>query len=198
MRITLSVGGRFKRISIGTRYEARGDGATPSRLPKGTPHASPRHQGCRTQQCGCSASVLRRLARQGFHFWITAPNSPHDGIWSSYAEMTGCTSCWIKRVRELTQSGGHGNMETKGPRRRPAVTLLLGFLLSLSPQGIAGQVQCPSDGVAVQILGSGGPRAGTGRASASYLVWVDGRARVMVDAGGGSFVRFGESGARLG
>ena len=50
----------------------------------------------------------------------------------------------------------------------------------------------------MQILGSGGPRAGTGRASASYLVWVDGRARVMVDAGGGSFVRFGESGARLG
>ncbi|MGD2045605.1 MAG: MBL fold metallo-hydrolase [Gemmatimonadota bacterium] len=49
----------------------------------------------------------------------------------------------------------------------------------------------------MQVLGSGGPRAGSNRASSSYLVWIDGRARVMVDAGGGSFVRFGESGARL-
>ena len=68
---------------------------------------------------------------------------------------------------------------------------------ALASAGVGAQSQCPSTGVAVQILGSGGPRAGTGRASASYLVWVDGRARVMVDAGGGSFVRFGESGAQL-
>ena len=77
------------------------------------------------------------------------------------------------------------------------VTLLLGSLCLLFAGDLEGQAQCPSSGVAVQVLGSGGPRAGTGRASASYLVWVDGRARVMVDAGGGSFVRFGESGARL-
>ena len=36
-----------------------------------------------------------------------------------------------------------------------------------------------------------------GRASASYLVWVDGKARVLVDSGGGSALRFGESGARV-
>ena len=35
------------------------------------------------------------------------------------------------------------------------------------------------------------------RASASYLVWVDGRARVLVDAGGGAFLRFGQAGGRL-
>jgi ribonuclease BN (tRNA processing enzyme) len=46
-------------------------------------------------------------------------------------------------------------------------------------------------------LGSGGPFAGSDRASTSYLVWVGGRAVVMVDAGGGAFLRFGESGAEL-
>jgi len=78
------------------------------------------------------------------------------------------------------------------------ITLTLTFLLSLTPgEGLTAQEQCSSSGVAVQVLGSGGPRAGSNRASSSYLVWVEGRARVMVDAGGGSFVRFGESGARL-
>ena len=52
-------------------------------------------------------------------------------------------------------------------------------------------------GVAVQILGSGGPTPNGGRASSGYLVWVDGHSRVLVDAGGGVFLRFGESGARL-
>lgn len=51
--------------------------------------------------------------------------------------------------------------------------------------------------MSVQVLGSGGPRAGTERASASYLVWIDGTARVMIDVGGGAFVRFGEAGASL-
>ena len=36
-----------------------------------------------------------------------------------------------------------------------------------------------------------------GRASTSYLVWEDGKARVLLDAGGGSALRFGESGARV-
>ena len=55
---------------------------------------------------------------------------------------------------------------------------------------------CPAPtGVSLQILGSGGPIADDGRASSSYLVWVDGRARVLIDAGGGSFLRFGEAGA---
>ena len=35
------------------------------------------------------------------------------------------------------------------------------------------------------------------RASASYLVWVDGKARLLVDIGGGAFLRFGQSRARL-
>jgi len=53
----------------------------------------------------------------------------------------------------------------------------------------------PAKGVAVQILGSGGPIADDDRASAAYLVWVDGESRVLIDAGGGAFLRFGEAGA---
>jgi len=56
------------------------------------------------------------------------------------------------------------------------------------------RVACPpAEGVAIQVLGSGGPIADDARASSSYLVWVDGSARVMIDTGGGSFLRFGES-----
>ncbi|HUG38610.1 MAG TPA: MBL fold metallo-hydrolase [Candidatus Limnocylindrales bacterium] len=58
-------------------------------------------------------------------------------------------------------------------------------------------MRCAPEGISLQVLGSGGPRAGTDRASASYLVWMEGRARVMIDAGGGAFVRFGEAGASL-
>jgi len=57
---------------------------------------------------------------------------------------------------------------------------------------------CPeAEGPALQILGSGGPIADDGRASSGYLVWVDGRSRFLVDAGGGVFLRFGEAGARF-
>ncbi len=47
------------------------------------------------------------------------------------------------------------------------------------------------------MLGSGGPELQDKRASSSYLVWQDGRARVLVDAGGGSALRFGQSGAQV-
>ena len=74
---------------------------------------------------------------------------------------------------------------------------MLCSLLLGTATGLFAQSQCPSTGVAVQVLGSGGARAGTERASSSYLVWVEGSARVMVDVGGGAFVRFGEAGSRL-
>ena len=56
---------------------------------------------------------------------------------------------------------------------------------------------CGSTGLAVQVLGSGGPELQDKRASTSYLIWDRGRARVIVDAGGGSALRFGESGAKM-
>jgi ribonuclease BN (tRNA processing enzyme) len=65
------------------------------------------------------------------------------------------------------------------------------FLPSASSQ------TCGAQGVAVQVLGSGGPELQDKRASSSYLIWVDGQAKVLVDAGGGSALRFGESGATM-
>jgi ribonuclease BN (tRNA processing enzyme) len=46
-------------------------------------------------------------------------------------------------------------------------------------------------------LGSGGPEVGDQRASSSYLVWLDGKARVLIDVGGGSSDNFGRSGANM-
>jgi ribonuclease BN (tRNA processing enzyme) len=56
---------------------------------------------------------------------------------------------------------------------------------------------CGASGIAVQVLGSGGPETQDKRASTSYLVWDHGAARVVLDAGGGSALRFGESGASM-
>src|SRR5208282_1931135 len=61
----------------------------------------------------------------------------------------------------------------------------------------AGAQSCGAKGIALQVLGSGGPELQDKRASSSYLLWEDGRARVLVDAGGGSALRFGESGAQM-
>jgi ribonuclease BN (tRNA processing enzyme) len=57
--------------------------------------------------------------------------------------------------------------------------------------------RCGTTGVALQVLGSGGPELTDDRASSSYLLWLNGRARVIVDIGGGAALRFGESGATL-
>lgn len=58
------------------------------------------------------------------------------------------------------------------------------------------QNTCADHSVTLQVLGSGGP-AGVGRASAGYLIWIDGKARIMVDAGGGTFKTFHEAGAKV-
>ena len=75
--------------------------------------------------------------------------------------------------------------------------LLVSFFLSCAWLPSAAAQSCGSQGVAVQVLGSGGPELQDKRASSSYLVWEGGRARVLVDAGGGSALRFGESGAQM-
>ncbi len=69
-------------------------------------------------------------------------------------------------------------------------------LLGLSVSATAAP-SCGARGIAVQVLGSGGPEAADQRASSGYLVWHDGRARLLVDAGGGVFLRFGEAGATM-
>ncbi len=75
-------------------------------------------------------------------------------------------------------------------------TALAALLFLVVPQATAVE-GCGAEGVALQVLGSGGPIADDGRAGSGYLIWHDGRARALVDVGGGVFLRFGEAGARL-
>jgi ribonuclease BN (tRNA processing enzyme) len=58
---------------------------------------------------------------------------------------------------------------------------------------LAGAMACPAAGLSVAVLGSGGPIA-EGRAGPSYLVHVDGRPRLLIDAGPGALLRLGEAG----
>ena len=81
--------------------------------------------------------------------------------------------------------------------RSVKVLLVVAFLISLWLSSPLMAQSCGSTGVAVQILGSGGPETQDKRASTSYLIWKDGKARVILDAGGGSALRFGESGAQM-
>jgi len=72
---------------------------------------------------------------------------------------------------------------------------LLGLLCFVCPTGFAATASCQNANLAVHVLGSGGPIADDGRASTGYLVWNEGLARILIDAGSGTFVRYGESGA---
>jgi ribonuclease BN (tRNA processing enzyme) len=74
--------------------------------------------------------------------------------------------------------------------------LLVSSLLATFPSPASSQ-SCRAHGVVAQVLGSGGPELQDKRASSSYLVWLDGQPRVLVDAGGGSALRFGQSGALM-
>ena len=80
---------------------------------------------------------------------------------------------------------------------RPAFVCLLA-LLSIPLNSTSGSAQgCVTNPIALQVLGSGGPRANPFRSSTSYLLWVEGQARVLVDIGGGAHYRFGQSQAKI-
>jgi len=82
--------------------------------------------------------------------------------------------------------------------------LIIGAVsIALSPtQAVAANTDnkgnyCGTEGNWVQILGSGGAELDDRRAGVSYVVWIDGKAKLLVDAGPGTAVRFDESGAKL-
>jgi ribonuclease BN (tRNA processing enzyme) len=77
---------------------------------------------------------------------------------------------------------------------RCPVIVLLAFFSVVSN---ASAQTCVGNPVAVQILGSGGPAISPERASAGYLLWVGAQARLLFDIGGGTYIRFGQSRAKL-
>jgi ribonuclease BN (tRNA processing enzyme) len=74
-------------------------------------------------------------------------------------------------------------------------SLICGIFMLAVPATASAQ-SC-SGPLTVQILGSGGPALNVQRASASYLLWVGGQAKMLLDVGGGTYLRFAQSQAKL-
>jgi ribonuclease BN (tRNA processing enzyme) len=79
-------------------------------------------------------------------------------------------------------------------RKRFAFFLIL-FMHSVA--GCSAAVPCGGERVGLQVLGSGGPEIDDQRASSGYLIWHNGKARVFIDMGGGSLLRYEQAGANL-
>jgi ribonuclease BN (tRNA processing enzyme) len=77
-------------------------------------------------------------------------------------------------------------------------SLMAGLLVLLLGTAGAAAQSCSGNPVAIEVLGSGAPGFVKDRANTSYLLWVDNQAKILVDAGGGAYVRFGQSGAKFG
>lgn len=71
-----------------------------------------------------------------------------------------------------------------------SICVLAIFLFSC---GVVSQQECSN--IRLQVLGAGGPEIDDQLASSSYLIWIDGKATIMVDSGGGSSFNFEQSGA---
>jgi ribonuclease BN (tRNA processing enzyme) len=69
-------------------------------------------------------------------------------------------------------------------------------MIILGAPAAANAQSCAAGPTTVQILGSGGPAINPERASASYLLWIGGQAKMLVDMGGGAYLRFGQSRAK--
>ena len=73
-------------------------------------------------------------------------------------------------------------------RNKLLLILILFFNFSCAQQS-----SCQNTQIKIQVLGSGGPELTPNRASSSYLIWHNNKAILLLDAGGGSVLRFGDS-----
>ncbi|MGN6092762.1 MAG: MBL fold metallo-hydrolase [Luteibacter jiangsuensis] len=77
------------------------------------------------------------------------------------------------------------------------IAIVLG-LAAASAGAFADEPVCHSPNtMGIQLLGSGGPISDDARASSGEVVWIGGKSRLLIDAGGGTYLRFGQAGARL-
>jgi len=74
---------------------------------------------------------------------------------------------------------------------------LLPLLLILICVPAYAKTGCGESGTWLQVLGSGGPELDDGRASTAYIIWHNGHAKLLIDAGSGSMLRFEQSGASV-
>ena len=76
-------------------------------------------------------------------------------------------------------------------------SMIAGVALALMTSSNALAQSCTGNPVAVQVLGSGAPGFVKDRANTSYLLWIGNQAKILVDAGGGAYVRFGQAQAKF-
>ncbi len=85
-------------------------------------------------------------------------------------------------------------------KRRLAMAWLMAMVAPVSQVGAEESLARDEvkGALSVMVLGSGGPVAHqAGRASAGYLIFTDGKPRILMDVGGGTFARIAESGVNL-
>lgn len=75
--------------------------------------------------------------------------------------------------------------------------MLLSLSMIFSTSALAVSMQCENKDFTLQTLGSGGPITDDQRASSGEVIWLNGKSALLIDAGGGIFLRFGQAGARL-
>lgn len=89
-------------------------------------------------------------------------------------------------------------LSLKSVARGLAVLVLFGQSLFVHADDDELAVDKVAGPISVMVLGSGGPIAvPTGRASAGYLVFIEGKPRILMDAGGGTYARIAESGVNI-
>ncbi len=76
-----------------------------------------------------------------------------------------------------------------------ALALVAALLVAVLPAAARAGPHCGDEGLWLQILGAGGPELNDGSAGPSYLLWIDNRARLLVDAGPGTAARYDAAGA---
>ena len=77
------------------------------------------------------------------------------------------------------------------------ITIFIMIVLFFSPVSPVVNAACDSSRVSLQMLGTRGPELFDENASTGYLLWLDDKATVIVDAGPGTVQRFKQSGARF-
>ena len=77
------------------------------------------------------------------------------------------------------------------------ITIFILIVLFFSPVSPVVNAACDSSRVSLQMLGTRGPELFDENASTGYLLWLDDKATVIVDAGPGPVQRFKQSGARF-
>jgi ribonuclease BN (tRNA processing enzyme) len=98
------------------------------------------------------------------------------------------------RERQFKMSVSHSS---RTGSNRGWLVLLATYIIGFVPLRSTSAQSCGEQRIALQVLGSGGPELQDKRASTSYLLWQNSQARILIDAGGGSALRFGESGAQM-